>query len=1170
MLNRKFLSGVALTALSFAFGGVAAAQETTSAARGNVVSDSGAPIAGARVVITHVPTGTRVETTTNASGVFDARGLRVGGPYAFEFEAQDYRGERVDGVFLTVGDTYRLNVDLEETVGEIIVVARPQADQTIGSVTTLSRSEVEAVVSQNRDVRDLARRSALVTQDVGAGRGGGGEGGISIAGSAPRANRITVDGVQSGDDFGLNTGGLSTLRGPISLEAVEQFAVQAVPLDVENGDFTGGALNIALRQGGNDFEGSLFVNYQNDGMVGEMIRGVNSPVIVTQESWGAFLSGPILKDRLFFALSYETYESANVTGFGLTPSFTNRINGLGGTTGSGEGGTNGRFLTQADVDSVLGALNSTFASASRFRTGSIPLTQPVLDEKYSGRLDWNITDDHRLSYTHRYTESDTTIRNQTTSDTGAGLSSAWYSVPESEYVNSVQLNSNWTDNLSTEIRVSRREYERGQVPLLGRDRGQIQVCLDPRGTPTAFSLGDAFQCNSNNSRATLAVGPDLNRHVNFLATSNDQVQASLEYALGDHLIKAGAHWQKIDIYNLFVPASLGVYYFDSIEAVRQGQLGRFQYANAVSGNTRDAAADFDYTTTTLFLQDTWDLTPNLTLTGGLRYEVYEGGTTPANNPNFLARNGFRNTETYDGRDVLMPRFSFEWEASDRIEVSGGVGLVSGGLPDVLLSNSYSVTGILTNAIDIRRNTSAAGCFDANNPGRTFTAAECTTLLSPSRTSNDSFFVVPGLAQQLVAAGGAPVSAPVNAIAPDFELPSDWRANISAYWDVKDWLRLGVDVVGTYAETILAFRDGRAVPLVQNGQQLRTPDGRLRYDGLSLSPAQRASLGLNSPAWYSQLTPNAQGQISIGGSQDLIAFNPKNAPDSWFLTAALSAELNFQNGLGVFASYTRQESEEYAGATLFGTTAGGFYGEQYTSTDPNAAASGRSNSEIEDTFKLELSYAKDFIEGLETRFTLFGENRSGVPINFTMGGAGGGRNPTFGVSRSDHLLYVPNLNNPRPNPNGNGTIVTDDPIVVFDSMATYNLMAAVVSQFGLRQGGIVEKGAANNPDVNRMDFQFSQELPGLREGHKTRFTVDVSNLLNLLNDDWGVVEEYSNRRVGARVVDAACATTAGVAAGASSLACDRYLYSSPNTSLLNPTRNADQSRWFITLGLRYQF
>jgi hypothetical protein len=267
-----------------------------------------------------------------------------------------------------------LDVALAAAVDVIVVTATGGAVAATGSNTLLDRDDIAAAVSVTRDMRDLARRDPLVTQNVRS------DGGISIAGSNPRTNRITIDGVQAQDDFGLNTGGLPTRRGPVSLDAINQLSVEAAPFDVENGDFIGGAINVVLADGGNDLEGSAFVNYLNDELVGGRIDGQRVSRSVTQENWGATLRGPILPDRLFFALSYETYQSADPTSTGPA--------GLG--FASTITGPTGAPMAQADIDAVTDVFSGVYGSTFPF--GAITLTKPITDEKYTGH--WALRLEH--------------------------------------------------------------------------------------------------------------------------------------------------------------------------------------------------------------------------------------------------------------------------------------------------------------------------------------------------------------------------------------------------------------------------------------------------------------------------------------------------------------------------------------------------------------------------------------------------------------------------------------------------------------------------------------------------------------------------------------------------------------------------------------------------------
>lgn len=1111
------------------------AQETTSAVRGQLVTAEGAPIGGAAISLVHQPSGTTLNTMSDGSGTFDARGLRVGGPYLITVQADGYASEAIDNVFLTVAETTRLTIDLESAAAldDVIVTAvRDVTANNTGVSSVLDREGVESVVSVSRDIRDLARRNILVSQNTR------GDGGISIAGSNPRTNRITIDGVQAQDDFGLNTGGTPTRRGPVSLDAIEQFAVTAVPIDVENGDFQGGAIDVVLRSGNNDFAGTAFVNYLNDGFVGDSIDGVKIPSAITQNNYGAFFSGPILQDRLFFALSYELFETADSTTTGpVGAGYANEIRGL----------------DQAAIDSVINDFNTRYASD--FDTGNITRSKPITDEKYSAKLDWNITDNHRLGLTYRNANSQL-IQRTNLSTTSAGLDSQWYLTGEDDQAYSAELNSRWSDAFSTQFRVTKRDYERLQNPPSGQEFADITICT----APTSINSG-GDNLTGCGPASSVRFGPDQFRHANFLATENLQFQAKGEYSLGDNLFKFGYQGQFIDIFNLFVPSSDGVYYFDSVADFRAGRANQLVYNNALSGDATDAAADFSYALHSVFGQDTLQLFENLSLTAGVRYDFYTSDDKPAFNANFLARHGFDNQTTYDGIDIVQPRASFDWRANDWLTIKGGIGLFSGGIPDVFISNSFSNTGILTSQVTIQRN--ADGTFRETSGAPGFTQTIGSDALNINLADPRFGYDIPASVQALL--GGVTVSplSETNALIPTFEIPSDWKTFLSATikapegWAsgftpapvsgfLDDW-RFSVDAVITEVNDGLSFRDFRAQPLTINGVQQLTPDGRIRYDGLSLTAAQRTAQGVSSQ--------------NLGSNRDIVAVNTDEGNG---YTIGLTAFKSFDFGLDVLLGYARQNVEDKVSGARFASTASSLYGTGAAGLDPNEEAFGTSFEEVQNRWKAEFSYSRDFFNDLETRFNLFGEIRDGRPISFVMSDVTSGRGATFGVNRGNHLFYVPDFaNDADPNDLNVG-------IVTFDSAATRDNVRNLVETFGLEQGTILGKGEGSDdqPEIYQVDLQFSQELPAFFLPGNLRFVADIQNVANLLNDEWGVIEEYSDTT---RVVSVGCANTAGAASGTGSAACNRYRYTNFNTAALTRTRdNNGKSLWAIQIGLRYEF
>ncbi len=1119
---------------SLAMSSAVYAQETTAAVRGEVLDSSGAPVPGAAITIVHEPSGTTTNTVSGSTGSFDARGLRVGGPYTIQINASGFGVESVDGIFLAVADTTRLTVNLDSasTVDDIVVVGlRDVTSDNSGAQQILDREDVSSVVSVNRDLRDLARRNILVSQNTR------GDGGISIAGSNPRTNRITIDGVQAQDDFGLNTGGTPTRRGPISLDAIEQFAVTAVPVDVENGDFQGGALDVVLRSGNNDFQGSAFVNYLNDGFVGDSIRGQQIDQNITQENWGAFFSGPIIPDTLFFALSYETYETEDQTDRGPAGAgFANEVRGL----------------TEADITRITDIFRNGYASD--FEPGTIAQSKPITDEKYSAKVDWNINDDHRLSLTYRYANSGIISRTNL-GTTSAGLDSQWYLNGETDESYAAELNSQWTPNFNTQLRVTLREYERLQQPPSGQEFADITICSAPTGVNSG---GDTL--TSCGSTSVVRFGPDQFRHANFLETTNFQVQAKGELSFGDNLLKFGYQGQFIDIFNIFVPSSDGVYYFDSVADFQAGRANRLIYNNAISGNANDGAADFAYALHSVFAQNALQLTPDLTLTAGARYDWYTSDDEPAFNAPFTARRGFDNQTTYDGIGILMPRASLDWRANDWLRFRAGAGLFSGGIPDVFISNSFSNTGAITAGIQIERNADGTFRETTGTPG--FTQAIGAAALNINTADATFGFDLPAAVNAYQQGASVNPFSETNALTPSFDIPSDWKYFLTATIDLPyDWAggflpeygarflddwSINFDAVFTDVNTGLAFRDFRAEQLIVNGVAQRTPDGRIRYDGIGGTTAQRAAAGITS--------------VNPGSNRDIIAFNTDEGES---YTVGVSASKSFENGLDVLIGYAAQRNEDRVSGARFASTANSLYGTGAAGLDPNEEAYGTSFEEIQNRWKAEVSYSREFFNDLETRINLFGEIRDGRPISFVMNDPASGRGSTFGVNRANHLFYVPDFaNDANPNDLNVG-------FVTFDSATTRDNVRAFVEQFGLEQGAIVGKGQGSDdqPEIYQIDLQFSQEIPAPFLPGNFRFVADIQNVANLLNDEWGIVEEYSDT---VRVVSAQCGTATGAAAPTGSPVCDTYRYTNFNTSAANLNRNNDRSLWAIQIGLRYEF
>jgi Carboxypeptidase regulatory-like domain/TonB dependent receptor len=1094
-MNFRYYLAASVAGLSIAtaIASPAAAQDTTSALRGTVEAD-GAPVADATVVIEHVPSGTSFTTTTDADGSFSANGLRVGGPFTVTVDASGYETSSVTDLNLQAGESFRLPITLQVT-NDIVVTASSVGgalETSNGPITALGRTEIEGVATINRDIRDLARRDPLVTIDLSNSRT------IEVAGNNGRLNRFSVDGVQFSDDFGLNNGGLPSNRGPVPIDAIEQFSVKVAPYDVSEGDFQGGAINVVLRSGGNRFRGSAFYSYTDDSLTGSNVRGTPVNLDFDSTQYGAHISGPIIRDTLFFALTYEKTTESDPFDNGVGTGFSAQVPGV----------------TTAQIDNISAIAQSVY----NYDTLGLTSNAQEEDEKFVAKLDWNITDGQRASFTYirnigtQQFQQNTSLSATTPS---IGLLSNAYELTEEINSGVFQLNSQWSDDFSTEVRVSYRDYNRGQTPFGGNEFGQFAVCLDPT------SAGSVTACTPGVARVFF--GPDVFRHSNALNQENLSADFTARLEAGDHSFKFLAGYTDISTFNLFVPRSLGEFYFDSVADFQARRASSLSLANAVpSLDPNDGAAEFSTQAWTVGIQDDWQVTDNLVVTAGVRYDLYNNPIAPILNSNFLARQGFSNRATFSGRGAFQPRFGFNWEATDRIVVRGGVGIFAGGTPDVFLSNSFSNTGQLTNQINLLRNTSAAGC-NVTDPAA---AAICAGGLIgvDGRTFNGS--VTDFLARNTASLA----LAPVNLIDPDLDIAKKLRGSLGIDYDADlgflgdGWL-FGAQIL--YDETINAYQwtDLRSRALG------RLPDGRTRYNALNAGD----------------------------NNQDLLL---TNSDDGRAIIGSIRFEKRFDFGLTIDGSYTRSDVTD--ANALTSSTASSLYSNN-AFLDPNFAATGTSIYQIRDQYKFSLDFRRAFFGDYETRFSLFGEYRSGRPYSITVGDLAGGRSPVFGTNGNNgrFLAYIPNLN---------------DPLVSFDSAASETAFNAIVASEGLGQyrGRIIPKNTQQSPDFFRVDLHVEQEIPAFVGSARFKLFADIENVLNLIDSDWGALRQVGFPQT-AQIASVQClsvatatgtAPAAGVVATAPTGACVQYRYSGVRAPILGTVTR--QSLYGIRVGVKFEF
>jgi hypothetical protein len=1170
----RFASGSALAILAAALVAPTAiyAQETTGEISGRVLA-GGQPVSGARVIVTHVPSGTRSNASTSAEGIFGASGLRIGGPYTIQITAPGYQPQTITEAVVTLGVPLELTTSLETATQQAVevVVVRASAlrsrDLQTGQSSLFRAELVERLPSFNRDPKDAARLNPFVTIDPSNSDA------ISIAGQNTRFNSLTVDGVKQNDDFGLNNNGYPTQRSPVSMDAVQAIAVNVAPFAVRYNDFTGGNINLVTRSGTNEFKGGIFGEYSSDALASGRTRvnqrgndsgGVTrdfSPILalrpnitafdLTESAWGANLGGPIIKDRLFFFVSYEVFKREIGALSGPEDgTFANPISGV----------------TSTQVSQVADALRSVYQF--NFDTTNSILQDNIFpdnDEKILAKLDWNIMDGHRASVTYQNTDSDRIVEGLRSGGTQLSLASNYYAVIDPIETLKVQVNSDWTDTLKTTLTYATKENNRGQLPLAGTD----PLSVTGSGDNTLFFGQLSIQTQATGATRTIIAGPDRSRHANALTNKTTTYGVEADWQLGDHKLYGAFERETIDVYNLFAQDAEGSYLFQSntalnlptgIAALQARRASSLNYRGAVLDANSDGAINkldigigFETTTDAVMLQDTWNITQDLSILYGLRYERLSTDDAPLLNTGFQARTGLKNNETLDGRDIILPRFGFNYRLNDTMKVTGGFGLFSGGAPNVWVSNNYSNDGVRTASIS---------CVRAGS-------ATCPLATALSVLDNVNPFDVPAVLDTLVQNPAFRQFTGINLLDPDFEMQSTWRYSLNWDWNIPagedDW-RLSVNLLHSQAKDALTWKDIRAsadpTSFSRNGTITpcaAAPDGRPIYAGSALC----------STGFASRFGGTATAST---GESDLMLTNTDLGRAS---SVAVGVQRSFTTGafegVDMSASYTFSQAKEVNSGTS--SVAFSNYANLALSDSQNPGLT-TSAYEIPHNFKLNLNYQRKFFGDNKTKISGYFEARSGLPFSYTQialdpvtGGTFNGGVAAFGDvgGNSRHLLYVPGENDPR----------------VFYNMSSAERQGfeSFLTSSGLagERGSISQRNAYRNPNVFRADMRIAQEIPAFfPNGAKAEVFVDFRNIGNMINDKWGLVEQIAFPGTAALVQsrimrNGQTLTTAnGTFTCAQTTGC--YLYQNFAVPLgeTNTPDSPRRSQWQIKIGAKYTF
>ncbi len=1003
---------------------------TSGSFSGVVMTEDGEPLEGATVVALHNPTGTKYGTISRAEGRFNLPNTRVGGPYTISATYVGYKASRAEGIYLQLGQTYRLTLEMSEAelmLDEVEITSTTGilSGERTGAETRVGVEQINSLPTVSRSIGDFVRLTPQATV-----REGGDGFSISLNGMNNRYNAIYIDGAVNNDVFGLagsGTNGGQTGVSPIALDAVEEFQVALAPFDVRVGGFAGGAINAVTRSGSNNLEASVYGFYRNQAFAGltptdnENVEQVRLPDFTAVTS-GFRVGGPLIKNKLFFFVNAEIQRD-------VIPQPFNFADYQGDAT-------------DADLNQLVTKLNGFGYEPGTFTDNFTSLDS----DKITAKIDWNINQNNTLRIRHGYVGA-RNLEGVRSSNRGLRL------LNSSEYFNSethstaLELSSTFSSKLSNNLKVG--------VTLVRDDRDPYQgeEIRDEDDNPNYFPY-----VIIQDGSGQISFGSEQFSTANALDQNVITITDNLTLYSGDHAITFGTHNEFFDVYNLFIRQNYGVYEYDSLSQFLNDQPATefyrsYSLLDDITGDGSEAASVFSGAQFGVYVQDDWQVGPNLTLTPGIRVDVPVYFGSPAENPDFNERaipliegfgydlRGARTGQFIDPQFLISPRLGFRWDVKGDMStiLRGGAGIFTSRLPLVWPGGAFNNNGVTVGG-DFTTSPTSGWFRDWNG------------VLNPQWNNQP----------QRVAAGAGDPSGQIDLFAEDFKVPQVAKFNLALDQRLPGGIVMNVDFIFNKTLNNVAYQNLNLKPSTQN--LTGTGDDRPIYDRRDEidDTYSRVLLAYNTNegyAWNGSITLTKPFQNGISG---IVAYS-------------------FGDAFTVFDGTSSQNSSQWRGLP----TVGGKNFDQQLS---------RSDFSQGHRVIAGLSYRQDWTPNIGTTISIFYEGISGQPYSYTYNDGGRLTNED---SREYQLLYVP--------------VDQNDIILVDDGNRTgaqqwSELDAFIESDPYLseRRGQYVERNSNRAPFSNVIDLKLVQDFTlnaGGKE-HTLQLTLDVFNFTNMLNSNWG--------------------------------------------------------------------
>jgi len=607
---KSLVKPLMLAATLLLFAASALAQTSRGTVSGTVTDSAGAVITGAKVELTNKNTGVVRTTVTNGAGIyrFDAVDLGV---YNLRINQNGFKQFVNTEIGVEANRTATIDAALEVGVGEMVVEVNAATDELLIKDAPIRGGSLNAQKVVNLPVSglepiSLARTLPGVIQAVGSSTFGNGgmNTQFSVNGQRPRGNNYLIDGTENND---ISVGGNAQAFN--ITDAVQEVSVQTSNFGVEFGRAGGGVFNVITKSGTNDYHGTAYELYRSQqfNSVSNTAKLNNTPKSVfTENIYGFTIGGPIIKNKTFAFGGWQKdpfRSTSNLSFVVPTADAVARLNAL--------------FPNNPRLKLYLDALGDLRGTANplnlalgldpttnidrgsvSFASANIGLASPSDDLQWVTRIDHNLTEAHRLSFRYTYDSS-------RTSPNGVNFPGYIFDFKGRSqnflFSDTYTFNPTWTNEFR-----------------LGYSRIGFDFPLSDRSVSLASTLPAISIPNIS--------APGIQTNIpQFRFANNWLIQETQSKIFGRHTFRYGVEFLRQLARQRPPFNERGSLTYQNAT----GYSGLANFLDDFSGPSGSSNKNFgepvyypDLFRHSYFFQDTWKITPGLTLTLGLRYENF--------------------------------------------------------------------------------------------------------------------------------------------------------------------------------------------------------------------------------------------------------------------------------------------------------------------------------------------------------------------------------------------------------------------------------------------------------------------------------------------------------------------------------------------------------------------